>query len=47
MGDPSIDLTLVLNRLEHLQGDVGTLRDEVRVQGAMLIRVDRQVSNLG
>jgi chromosome segregation ATPase len=41
-----VDLNFLAHQIERLITEVSSLRDEVRVQGAMLMRLDTHVSGV-
>lgn len=43
---PDIDLNFIARQLERVLTEIGGLRDEIRVQGAMIQRLDGSMSAL-
>jgi len=41
-----VDLNFIARQLERLMTDVASLRDEMRVQGTMLMRLDARIGGL-
>jgi hypothetical protein len=43
---PEPDFAFVVRQLDGLISDVGSMRDELRVQGAMILRLDASMMTL-